>query len=363
MPDPQPRNSVPPSPGGWPSPQPPALAGDPLFGRFGLRAVWGILLFCLLYTLFTAIIPTRTETLLAAFHAVMHHVSAPAQPTDLAAAVFELHAPVYLIYESLLFAFLALSAWLLARIEHRPIAVYGIAARRFGDVLAGAFWGLATMSLLIATLRASHLLVFDSRTLSGPAVLTSGTLWLITFLAVGLAEEYLYRGYLQFTLTRGLFGLAERLAPRRARPLAFWAAAILMSAGFGLRHLLNRGETAPGILAVSLAGIVFSYALWRTGSLWWAIGFHMTWDWAQSFLYGVPDSGLLSAGRLFHTHPAGNPLLSGGLDGPEGSLLVLPIFLLVVLILRFTTRPGDQPALEPEIASPAQSRTPGSAIA
>jgi hypothetical protein len=74
----------------------------------------------------------------------------------------------------------------------------------------------------------------------------------------------------------------------------------------------------------------------------------MAWDWAQSFLYGVPDSGNLSVGRLFQTHTAGTPLLSGGVDGPEGSVLCIPVLLIVVLIVRFTTRPGTQPPLEPD---------------
>jgi membrane protease YdiL (CAAX protease family) len=120
-----------------------------------------------------------------------------------------------------------------------------------------------------------------------------------------------------------------------------------MSLLFGAGHLGNAGENRVGIVMVFVAGIVFSYALWRTGSLWWAIGFHMAWDWAQSFLFGVPDSGNVSAGRLFLTHPVGNTLYSGGVDGPEGSVYVIPVMLLVGLIIRFTTISGDQPPLGP----------------
>ena len=95
-----------------------------------------------------------------------------------------------------------------------------------------------------------------------------------------------------------------------------------------------------------MAGILFSYALWHTGSLWWGVGFHMAWDWGQSFLFGVPDSGALSAGRLFATHAAGRTLLSGGVDGPEGSLLLIPVFLLMFLAIRMQPR-GAQPPVEP----------------
>ena len=102
-----------------------------------------------------------------------------------------------------------------------------------------------------------------------------------------------------------------------------------------------------GLVMVFLAGIVFSYALWRTGSLWWGVGAHMSWDWAQSFLFGVPDSGTLSAGRLFSTHPAGPVWLSGGVDGPEGSVLVIPARLLLLLAV-WLHPAGRQPPVEPE---------------
>ena len=71
----------------------------------------------------------------------------------------------------------------------------------------------------------------------------------------------------------------------------------------------------------------------------------MTWDWAQSFLFGVPDSGILSQGRLFATHASGRVLLSGGVDGPEGSLLVLPVMLMVFAVLRFH-KAAEQPPVE-----------------
>ncbi|WP_324147889.1 hypothetical protein [Dyella sp.] len=56
---------------------------------------------------------------------------------------------------------------------------------------------------------------------------------------------------------------------------------------------------------------------------------HAGWDWGQSYFYGTPDSGLTMQGHLFTTHPSGNPLLSGGSTGPEGSLCMLPLLLLM----------------------------------
>jgi membrane protease YdiL (CAAX protease family) len=101
-------------------------------------------------------------------------------------------------------------------------------------------------------------------------------------------------------------------------------------------HLLNGGESLIGISAAGLIGLVFCLSLWRSGSLWWAIGFHTAWDWAQSFLYGVPDSGTLAEGHLMATHPTGHTVFSGGNTGPEGSLLVFPIVVLAALVVFLT---------------------------
>ena len=320
-------------------------------GRFGLRAGWGIAIFISLVLVFSLILGAGVlaargklkETVAKMQHSKTAQKAPAAKPQG---PPSEMTVTFTVLGEGVQFAALGLAAWVLSRIERRRIAVYGIDRSHLRDILPGAFWGLATLSLLIALLRGFHLLVFDGRALAGAAILIFGAKWLFAFLLVGLLEEYTIRGYVQYTFTRGVFGLAERLSSTRTRAIAFWIAAFFMSVIFGALHLGNSGENRMGIVMVFLAGILFSYALWRTGSLWWGIGFHMTWDWAQSFLYGVPDSGGLSAGRLFHTHPVGNVLLSGGSDGPEGSLLVIPVLLIVFVVLRFT-RAGEQPPLAP----------------
>jgi hypothetical protein len=94
--------------------------------------------------------------------------------------------------------------------------------------------------------------------------------------------------------------------------------------------------------------------LWRTGSLWWAIGVHTSWDWAQSFLYGVADSGLMTQHHLLATHPVGKPILSGGTTGPEGSIFAIVVLCLVAVIILLTLpgRRGIAP-LDAEMAAGA----------
>jgi hypothetical protein len=139
-------------------------------------------------------------------------------------------------------------------------------------------------------------------------------------LSVGFAEEILFRGY----------PLVEA-----SRALSFWPAVILLSALFGVPHWLKGGgENFMGGMQAFLFGIGLAYSFRVTGSLWLAIGFHTSWDYAQSFVFGVPDSALVSAGRLFHPAIHGPAWISGGSVGPEGSVLSLFAIVLFVLTAR-----------------------------
>lgn len=340
-------NAEPLQPLSTPSVPLPPPAHNAFAGRFGLRAGWSIAIFVISFLLISAFLSFASLAATGKLKKAMADRQAAAQHKSTAPAPRKDEKPKSaVINEGLGFASVTLASLILALIERRRIAVYGINRRDVLDFLPGAFVGLASLSLLILALRAAHVLVFDARLLTGTAIYLYGAKWLLAFLFVGLLEEYLTRGFLQFTLMRGLYGLAAKISPTHTRIVAFWLAATVMSLLFGAGHLGNAGESPMGLIMVVAAGILFSYALWRTGSLWWAIGFHMAWDWAQSFLFGVPDSGTLSAGRLFQTHPTGNVWLSGGTDGPEGSVLVIPTLILVAIVIRFTTQQRTQPPLE-----------------
>jgi uncharacterized protein len=60
----------------------------------------------------------------------------------------------------------------------------------------------------------------------------------------------------------------------------------------------------------------------RTGTLWFAVGMHASWDWGETFLYSVPDSGTIAPGHLLNSSFQGSAWLTGGSVGPEGSVLV-----------------------------------------
>ena len=238
------------------------------------------------------------------------------------------------------FAIVFAATWVMSRIENRDIFDYGLARsnRRIPWLITGAFWGVLWLSVLIGILVLTGHLVITSVLLSPLQAIRYGVEWGVMFIGVGFFEEFFFRGYLQFTLARCLAGAVRWIAPsnRYARPIGFWIAAAIISFGFGFSHGYNLGESPIGMLCAGLAGLMFTFSLWRTGSLWWAIGMHTAWDWAQSYLYGVADSGGICKGHLLATHPAGSSLMSGGLTGPEGSLFVLPVMVCITLVIVFT---------------------------
>jgi uncharacterized protein len=289
-------------------------------GADGLRAGWSLLIF------------------IALMAALLKGVNVIGKLIHLGASNANVTPSFMLIGEALPFLATLLATWIMSKIERRPNSVYGLGGqRKLPHFLAGLAWGVSFLSLLVFTLWKTGLLIIDGRLLFGGDVLRYGALWLVGFLLVGLLEEYLTRGYLQYTLTRGLAAIYQwAFKTRHSQALGFWTAAAIFSLLFGFGHGKNPGESPIGLLAAGLAAMVFCLSLWRTGSLWWAIGFHTSWDWAQSYLYGVADSGLMVQHHLLATHPAGKPIYSGGATGPEGSLFILAILALISVIIIFT---------------------------
>lgn len=308
----------------------PALASSSfLSGPYGLRAGWGLLIaVALVFLLFPTV-----NALLRASHLVPPHAMQNS-PGPGAVLLRELGGLLVT----------AVTTWIMAKVERRPVAVYGLGSNsKFKQLALGSVVGLAAISMLVFVLIKSGLLVIDQRLLVGAQAFQYALLWIPGFLAIGFFEEYLFRGYLQYTLARGLQGLAPLLSPKlNPQAFGFWTAAALVSFGFGAVHGSNPGESPAGLICAGLASLLFCFSLWRTGSLWWAIGTHAAWDYGQSFLFGVADSGTMIGHRLLATHPVGTPLLSGGATGPEGSILCLPVLALLAAVVHFTQPAGPQ---------------------
>ncbi|WP_143016695.1 CPBP family intramembrane glutamic endopeptidase [Paraburkholderia phenazinium] len=283
-------------------------------GPNGIRAGWGIVVFI---AAFMAVNFCVSKLL----HFFFGHI--PHSATDLS-------MPTFYLGECSLLICLAGAVAVVSTIERRSILSFGLqGSAGWARFAGGLICGFGAISLVVLIFLQMHLLTLDPPSTHGATLWTHGIAWGGAFLLVALAEESALRGYLQYTLTRGV---------------GFWWGALLLSILFGGLHGSNPGETPVGLISAGGFGIVLCLSLWYTGSLFWAIGFHAAWDWGQSYFYGTSDSGTLLETRLYTAHPLGNILLSGGKTGPEGSLLVLVLLVVMGLAMwlwwgRRTTSP------------------------
>ena len=199
------------------------------------------------------------------------------------------------------------AAVLMARLERRPAGVYGLPLRQaFGGWFGlGMLMGLGEVSLLVGLIAACGGYSFGTLVLHGSSLFDGAALWALAFILVGLSEEFLFRGYPQYTLARGI---------------GFWPAAVCLSLVFGAAHLGNPGEGTVGAANVAVTGLVFALALRRTGNLWLAVGWHASFDFGETFLFSVPNSGYVFDQHLSSAVLHGKTWLTGGTVGPEGSV-------------------------------------------
>ena len=208
---------------------------------------------------------------------------------------------------------------IMGMLEARPIDGYGLPrGSAFGARFwQGAAWGIAMIAEIMFLIRAFGGFSFGTLALRGPALWGYAVLWGVVFVCVGMFEEFLFRGYAQFTLATGI---------------GFWPAATTLSAAFGAIHLHNTGEDKVGAISVFVIGMFFCLTLRRTGNLWFAVGLHATFDWGETFLFSVPDSGLVAPGHLLNSSFHGAAWLTGGSVGPEGSVMAFVVVALAAVL-------------------------------
>jgi len=284
---------------------PPSAGGGALEKIFlndrGLRAGWRLLI----YAALVAVLATGSMMVLRLFLQPVRGAFSPS---------------LLIIQESLLFAVIFGSALIMSRIEKRPPGAYGLpVAQAFGKFFwQGWLVGLCEVTALMGLIATFGGYKFGSIVLHGGELVRWALVWGFFFLVVGFFEEFLFRGYTQFTLGDGI---------------GFWPAAVLLSTLFGLAHLSNPGEGWVGAASVVMIGLILAFALRRTGNLWFVVGLHASFDFGETFLYSVPNSGIVFDGHLSNATLQGAKWLTGGSVGPEGSVFsFLTMAMLAVVI-------------------------------
>jgi len=144
-------------------------------------------------------------------------------------------------------------------------------------------------------------------------------LWgFVSFVAVGIYEELLFRGFLITNLAEGLTWF-ERVGQAGAVGLAV----LVTSVFFGIAHAGNPNATLTSTAGIVVAALMLAGGYVLTGELAIPIGIHITWNFFQGPVYGFPVSGTNGGVALIATEQSGPTVLTGGNFGPEAGVIGL----------------------------------------
>lgn len=292
-----------------------ARLGEPR-GRLNNPRAWAALLVFVAAWFGT---PVVIQLLQGALGGFFHVPDIP--PHTLTEAALTIYTFPYLIWAVTVLGLVALS--LGRSLRDFPI--------RDGGWLKSGGLGLAIGSAAMLLVMAA-ILITKAATVkpSGQTILEAlrnGGIWLTLQGSVAAGEEIFYRGALYLAVA-SLLG---------------WRAAVVASGlVFLLLHTGNPGASPIWLLRIALSGMLLAFAVHRTGSIWWSIGYHAGWNWISAPLFGAAGSGYTDEGHILDFAPHGPTLITGGAVGPEGSVFAYVTMLLALAILMATTKALDQ---------------------
>lgn len=225
------------------------------------------------------------------------------------------------LFESETFIAALICTGLFARYERRRVDSYGLpvraafGARTWEGALAGVIMAGA-VALGMYALGGMQVTGFATR---GGALVLSALAWLIANICIGVAEEFWYRSYILQTLWKSL---------------GFWPAAIIIALNFAADHYFYKtGENVWDVITLVSLSLAMCYSVLRTGTLWFAVGFHVAFDYMQLFVIGTPNGAQIPVGRMLDVRFAGPAWLTGGVLGTEASFLMYPMIALLWIYL------------------------------
>ncbi|MBR4831253.1 MAG: CPBP family intramembrane metalloprotease [Butyrivibrio sp.] len=163
---------------------------------------------------------------------------------------------------------------------------------------------------------------------------------LILFAAVFIqssSEELLCRGFLY-----------QRFRQTCKSPAV---AIIAPSVLFGMMHLFNAGVTVLSFANIVLVGLLFALMVHYCDSLWMAFMAHTGWNFSQSILFGLPNSGRISPFSIFKLDLASakNSFaynVGFGVEGTVFACALIAVVLIAFLIYGIMSKKHPTPVWE-----------------
>ena len=112
-------------------------------------------------------------------------------------------------------------------------------------------------------------------------------------------------------------------------------------------HMLNPGVTAWGLGQVFLFGVLASLIIYYWDSLWAAIWMHTAWNFSQSIVFGLPNSGIVSKYSVFKLEAASARdclffSTSFRVEGSKGANAIIGGLIVIILLYGLITKRGEK---------------------
>ena len=221
------------------------------------------------------------------------------------------------ILYTLMIGSMLLLFWLVYKRPLRQMGFYSTGWIK--QLLFGSLFGIVLIVLSLVLLLLSgtaQIASVDWRGL-GNALFWGG---LVNFIFVGFFEEILSRGIMM-----------TALKSTRSK----WVIVLIPSILFGLMHIFNQNVTVFSLLNIMVVGILFAYLFIKTGRLWAPIGFHITWNFFQGYVFGIPVSGGAPSVSVMNVIFTGSDWLTGGAFGIEGGAACTIAIILGLVFVHF----------------------------
>lgn len=272
----------------------------------GLKAIWSIVAFFVLFFLFTSIFYSLLKL---AFDVSLNYITA---------------------YQSeILETFHPFLATLLSVIVSTTIIKYTLYRStlhinlKMGSLVKSFLFG-GGFAILIYTI--SSLISLSAGWLDIISVKANYDLLVLSFvffLFISLSEEVMFRGVIQQILMD--------------IPMNKMVSLCITAFLFMALHLGNPGISWLPLLNIFLAGVLLGVSMLYSCNLWFPISFHLFWNWLQGPILGYKVSGMTLFTPLIKTKQLGSSWVTGGSFGFEGTLIctVLLVIAIVILFLVF----------------------------